>query len=271
MSDATPTREQAEALEAIEEALTYAQGDPLHTVPLRVRNAGLAALDALAAAVSRLEQERDALQRQINESDFYPLATFRAEDREEAAVKEVASLREALRPLVTACEVAFAGQDMERFADDEDVSHPPTGLTFGVIRRAREALEGDGPPGQAHSGGLGLSAEAVAEVAEQASRIRLLAIEEEASVDFDDRIGCRHFREQAERDLGRFVATLAKNESKEDVMVAVDSTSLTIRVNAAAEITDADNDVIGSAFAAAEEAAKRVLRDTSFDVVAEYD
>lgn len=46
----------------------------------------------------------------------------------------------ALNALVTACEEAFAGLDMASFEDDADVSHPPSGITFGMIRRARAAL-----------------------------------------------------------------------------------------------------------------------------------
>jgi len=45
---------------------------------------------------------------------------------------------EALAVLVTACEQAFAGPEMGDF--DEDVSHPPSGITFGMIQRARMAL-----------------------------------------------------------------------------------------------------------------------------------
>jgi hypothetical protein len=47
---------------------------------------------------------------------------------------------EAIAGLVLACEVAFAGPEMADFDDADDISEPPTGITFGMIRRAREAL-----------------------------------------------------------------------------------------------------------------------------------
>lgn len=43
-----------------------------------------------------------------------------------------------LEALVAANEESF-GADGD-WDDDEDVSHPPTGITFGLIRRARAAL-----------------------------------------------------------------------------------------------------------------------------------
>jgi hypothetical protein len=43
--------------------------------------------------------------------------------------------------LVTACEEAFAGAIMDDFKEDEDVMSPPSGITFGMIRRARGAVE----------------------------------------------------------------------------------------------------------------------------------
>lgn len=46
-----------------------------------------------------------------------------------------------LDELVTACEQAFAGPKMATFGEDEDVSTPPTGITFGMIRRARGAVD----------------------------------------------------------------------------------------------------------------------------------
>lgn len=47
-----------------------------------------------------------------------------------------------LEELVAACESAFADDSMTEFDDDEDVSTPGTGITFGMIRRARLALLG---------------------------------------------------------------------------------------------------------------------------------
>jgi hypothetical protein len=55
----------------------------------------------------------------------------------------------ALEVLVTACEKAFAGPGMAvndddpdslGFPDDEDISSPPSGITFGMIRDARAVL-----------------------------------------------------------------------------------------------------------------------------------
>lgn len=55
----------------------------------------------------------------------------------------------ALECLVAACEEAFIGgldhpvddaNEVGPFADEEDVSSPPTGITFGMIREARKAL-----------------------------------------------------------------------------------------------------------------------------------
>lgn len=48
-----------------------------------------------------------------------------------------------LEELVAACEAAFSGTDgmMDHYPDDEDVSTPGTGITFGMIRRARAALK----------------------------------------------------------------------------------------------------------------------------------
>ncbi len=43
-----------------------------------------------------------------------------------------------LEALIAANEESF-GADGD-WDDDEDVSHPPTGITFGMIRRARAAL-----------------------------------------------------------------------------------------------------------------------------------
>ena len=43
--------------------------------------------------------------------------------------------------LVSAVEDAYAGPEMANFADDEDIAHPPSGITFGMIRQARAALE----------------------------------------------------------------------------------------------------------------------------------
>ena len=45
-----------------------------------------------------------------------------------------------LETLVAACETAFV-DDMGEFKDAEDISHPPIGITFGMIRRARAALD----------------------------------------------------------------------------------------------------------------------------------
>jgi hypothetical protein len=50
------------------------------------------------------------------------------------------SFRE-LEALVAACEAAYAGPNMAEFDDDEDISHPPSGITFGMIRRARAELD----------------------------------------------------------------------------------------------------------------------------------
>lgn len=47
---------------------------------------------------------------------------------------------DALHSLVLGCEVAFTDKTME-WDDDTDVSSPPMGVTFGMIRRAREAYE----------------------------------------------------------------------------------------------------------------------------------
>jgi hypothetical protein len=44
-----------------------------------------------------------------------------------------------LEELVAACELSF-GADDDEFDDDEDISTPPTGITFGMIRRARAEL-----------------------------------------------------------------------------------------------------------------------------------
>ncbi len=46
-----------------------------------------------------------------------------------------------LERLVVACEDAYAGPEMDAHDDGEDISHPPSGITFGMIRRARAALE----------------------------------------------------------------------------------------------------------------------------------
>lgn len=55
-----------------------------------------------------------------------------------------------LEVLVSACEEAFIGDldqpvegddEASPFEDDEDVSHPPSGITFGMIRRARRELQ----------------------------------------------------------------------------------------------------------------------------------
>ena len=48
----------------------------------------------------------------------------------------------AIEALIAACESAFAGDCMQEYEDDEDVAAPPMGITFGMIRRARAALEG---------------------------------------------------------------------------------------------------------------------------------
>jgi hypothetical protein len=48
----------------------------------------------------------------------------------------------ALESLVTACERAFTGPETETLEDDaDDVSIPPSGITFGQIRKARAAIE----------------------------------------------------------------------------------------------------------------------------------
>jgi hypothetical protein len=52
---------------------------------------------------------------------------------------------DALVGLVAACENAFAGELTADEPDDEDVSLPPSGITFGMIRRAREALAAQAP------------------------------------------------------------------------------------------------------------------------------
>jgi hypothetical protein len=43
--------------------------------------------------------------------------------------------------LVSACEEALAGPMMDEHDDEEDVMVPPSGITFGMIRRARAAIE----------------------------------------------------------------------------------------------------------------------------------
>lgn len=45
---------------------------------------------------------------------------------------------DAIEELIEACEGAFGANG--DWADDEDVSTPGTGITFGQIRRARQAL-----------------------------------------------------------------------------------------------------------------------------------
>ena len=44
-----------------------------------------------------------------------------------------------LHDLIAACEREFAGPDMAVFPDDADVMHPASGITFGMIRKARVA------------------------------------------------------------------------------------------------------------------------------------
>jgi hypothetical protein len=44
---------------------------------------------------------------------------------------------EALTALVAACEREYLTDD----ADDEDISHPPSGITMGMIRAARRELD----------------------------------------------------------------------------------------------------------------------------------
>lgn len=51
------------------------------------------------------------------------------------------SLRQAAEELTAACETAFIGEEDLDWSDDEDVSSPSSGITFGMIRRARAALE----------------------------------------------------------------------------------------------------------------------------------
>jgi hypothetical protein len=48
--------------------------------------------------------------------------------------------RTALDELVSAVEAAMAGPSCATEPDDEDVSLPPSGITFGMIRRARAAI-----------------------------------------------------------------------------------------------------------------------------------
>jgi hypothetical protein len=48
----------------------------------------------------------------------------------------------AVEELVAACEQRFAGPSMVDEPDDEDISHPPSGITFGMIRRARAEIGG---------------------------------------------------------------------------------------------------------------------------------
>lgn len=51
-----------------------------------------------------------------------------------------------LEILVAAVEEAFTGADLgDSFAEDEDVTSPPCGITFGMIRRARLALPASTP------------------------------------------------------------------------------------------------------------------------------
>ncbi len=57
---------------------------------------------------------------------------------------EKAATSDALRVLVEACEAAFIGDggSLDVFEDDDDVTTPASGITFGMVRRAREALDG---------------------------------------------------------------------------------------------------------------------------------
>ncbi len=65
-------------------------------------------------------------------------------DPSPVAPGELEKLREALQPLVEACENEF-GSQIEDWRDDDDVTSPPCGITFGMIRRAREALRAASP------------------------------------------------------------------------------------------------------------------------------
>jgi|APEBP8051072661_1049379.scaffolds.fasta_scaffold34435_2 hypothetical protein len=54
---------------------------------------------------------------------------------------ETSRLWDSLESLVAACETAFTCEQTDMMEDaDDDVSIPPTGLTFGQIWKARDAL-----------------------------------------------------------------------------------------------------------------------------------